>query len=260
MMCHPCQLAYYMIHGPVMTYGCIVIHGLTGTPATVASIAEPLISSGFRVVAPCLAGHGGTLEELARSTWPEWYETVRVAFGALRREVDRVFFVGLSLGTLLGLKLAMDEGWGVKALALVGTPLHLGLKRRLAIPAVRYSPMRWIIKSVPKNFEDSVCESEGRMRYRQLSLPAIPARATFELADLARIVRAGLGRVSNPLLIIYGHLDRVCPPSNVDLVRQMTASDVVETAIFKRSSHVVTMDSEKDAAARTTIDFFKRFL
>ena len=260
MMHHPCQLAYHVIDGPEMTYGSLVIHGLTGTPATLASITQPLISSGFRVVAPCLAGHGGTLEDLARSTWPEWYETVRIAYSELRREVDRVFFVGLSMGTLLGLKLAMDEGWGVRALALIGTPLHLGLKARLAIPLVRYSPMRWIMRSVPKNFEDSVCDPQGRMLYQQLSLPAIPVRAAFELADLARIVRADLGRVSNPLLLIHGHHDRVCPPSNVDLLRQRIASDVVETAILTRSSHVVSMDYEKDAAACTTIDFFRRFL
>ena len=254
-----CQLGFCVVDGPQMTHGCLVIHGLTGTPATVASITHALISSGFRVVAPCLAGHGGTLEDLVQSTWQEWYDTVRIAYNSLRQETDRIFFVGLSMGTLLGLKLAMDEGWGIRALALIGTPLHLGLKSRLAIPLFRYSPLRWIMKSVPKNFEDSVCDPQGRMRYQQLALPVIPVRATFELADLTRVVRADLNRVSNPLLLIHGRHDRVAPPSNVNLVCNQIASGVVETAILERSSHVVTMDFDKEVAARRTIDFFRRF-
>ena len=254
-----CQLAFRVLDGPQMTYGCLVIHGLTGTPATVASITHPLISSGFRVVAPCLAGHGGTLEELAQSTWQEWYDTVRIAYHSLRQETDRIFFVGLSLGTLLGLKLAMDEGWGIRALALIGTPLHLGLKSRLAIRLVRYSPLRWVVKSVPKNLEDSVLDPEGRVLYRQLALTSIPCRAAFELADFIRVVRSELRRVSNPLLLIHGRHDRVAPPSNVNLVCNQAASDVVETAILERSSHVVTMDFEKELAARRKIDFFRRF-
>ncbi len=242
-----------------MTSGCLVIHGLTGTPATVASINTPLLEAGYRVATPCLAGHGGSLADLAASRWEEWYETVRIAYAQLRREVGRVFYAGISLGALLGLKLAIDEGWGVRGLALIGTPLALGPLERLAVPLVRHSPLKWLIRSVPKDFERSVRDPEGRHQYSAFSLPAIPTRAVFEIDDLARAVRADLGRVSNPLLLLHGRHDTVAPLANLDLVEGLVASDAVERRIFEDSAHVVTMDSEQGAAAQSIIDFFARF-
>ena len=150
-----------------MSFGCLVIHGLTGTPATVESIATPLRKRGFRIASPCLAGHGESIEDLAASTWRQWYETVHCAYTDLKKEVDVVFFAGISLGALLGLKLAIDKGWGVRGLALIGTPLKLQFLNRLAVPLVRYTPLRWAIKSVPKDYEHSILDPASRERYKE---------------------------------------------------------------------------------------------
>lgn len=242
-----------------MTKGCLVIHGLTGTPATVAILQERLLAQGFRVAAPCLAGHGGSVADLAGSSWQEWYETVRIAFGAMRREVERIYYAGISLGALLGLKLALDEGWGVRALALLSLPLRLPWFERLAVPAVRYSPLRWLLHSVPKDWKKSVGDEEGRRFYEEYSLPEIPVRAVYEIMDLQRVLRGQLRHVSNPILLLHGKGDLVAPLSNLGLLRSGVASDVVETAIFPRSRHVLTMDVEKEAVANAAVDFFKKF-
>jgi len=242
-----------------MTKGCLVVHGLTGTPATVSVLCEALLAAGYRVAAPCLAGHGGSLEELSKTTWHEWYNTVRIAFGALRREVDRIYYAGTSLGALLGLKLAQEEGWGVRALALLSTPLKLALLNRMAAPAVRYSPLRYVIKMIPKSPDKSVANEEGRRRYEELSLPMIPAQSVYQIMDLQKDLRANLHRVSSPVLLAHGGKDLVAPTSNVRLVKKLVASDIVETALFRRSRHVLTMDWEKEEVARTVVDFFKKF-
>jgi len=242
-----------------MTKGCIVVHGLTGTPATCSVVKDALLSAGYRVAAPCLAGHGGSLEELSRSTWREWYDTVRIAFGAMRREVERVYFAGTSLGALLGLKLAIDEGWGVRALSLLSTPLRFPWYNRLSAPAVRYTPLRYVLRMIPKSPGQSVSDEEGRRLYEELSLPMIPANSVFEIMDLQRELRKTLHRVSSPVLLLHGKGDRVAPLANVDLVSRMVASDVVERRIFPLSRHVITMDVEKAEVASAVVDFFKKF-
>lgn len=242
-----------------MAKGCLVIHGLTGTPATVAILQDKLLAAGYRVAAPCLAGHGGSVEELGRSGWHEWYATVRIAYDALRREAGRVCCAGLSLGALLVLKLALDEGWGVRALALLSTPVELSWFERAVVPAVRYSPLRWLIRAVPKNFRKSVGDDEGRRTYEEFSLPAIPMRSVIELIELQREVRAELGRISNPLLLLHGRADRVAPLFNVALVKGLVASGVVEARIFDRSRHLLTLDADKEAVAHAAVDFFERF-
>lgn len=239
--------------------GCLVIHGLTGTPATVSSLTDGLLKAGYRVSVPCLAGHGSTVEELASTTWRQWYETVRISFDALRREVGRVYCAGISLGALLAMKLALDEGWGIRAMALLATPMRLGFPESMAVPLVRYSPLRWLIKSVPKNWERSVADPEGRNIYKQMSLPAIPTNSVFEISDLQRDISAKLSEITNPILMLHGSGDEVAPQKNIDIVRRGVKSDIVEVVVFPGSRHVITLDCEKEDVARATVDFFGRF-
>lgn len=200
------------------------------------------------------------MDELGKTSWRDWYETVRISFLALKREVERVYCAGISLGALLGLKLALDEGWGVRALALMSTPLVLSWFSRFAVPFVRHTPLRWMVFQIPKNLKQSVADPEGRARYEEMSLPAIPARAVFELADLQRELLKNIHLVSNPILMLHALADCVAPVSNVELVRNLVASDIVEVALFHNSRHVITMDSEKDEVAKTVVDFFKKFV
>lgn len=243
-----------------MAKACLLIHGLTGSPPTVSVVKDALLAEGFRVSAPYLAGHGRSVAELAKSTWWQWYETVRIAYLELMRDCDGVFCVGLSLGALLSLKLALDEGWAIKALALVGTPLRLAWHERAAIKAVRHTPLKAIIKGVPKKLEKAIADPVARKLYEQISLPSVPASSAFEIADLQKILIHELGRIKNPLLLLHGSHDRIAPISNVELVKNLVGSEIVETAIFKNSMHVITMDYEKAQVANTIVDFFKRFL
>lgn len=240
-------------------YGCLVVHGLTGTPLTVASLQEKLLSRGFRVITPCLAGHGTTVEDLARVSWQDWYETVRIAYAELKRSVEKVYYVGMSLGALLGLKLANDEGWGVRALALVGTPLVLTHFEKMAVPLVKYTPLRFAIHSVKKDLEKSVGDPEGRTIYKAASLPRIPVNAVYELVALQKVVSRELKNVTNPILLVHARHDRVAPPKNVELIKKSVSSDIIETFYLENSEHVVTMDREKDAASEKVVEFFKKF-
>jgi len=220
---------------------------------------DALLRAGYCVSVPCLAGHGLSVEELAASTWKDWYETVRVAFAELRSDTERVYFAGISWGALLGLRLAMEEGWGVRAMVLMATPLRLGRLDGMAVPLVRYTPLRWIVKSVPKDFERSVADPEGRQRYEELSLPAIPTSAVFQIADLQKEVLRDLNRITNPLLLLHGAHDAVSPPANVELVKKNVSSDIVESIALSKSRHVLTMDYDKEIVAQAAVDFFGRF-
>lgn len=239
--------------------GCLVIHGLTGTPGTVAVLHDALLAAGFRVAAPCLAGHGIDVQDLAASNWDQWYATVRVAFEALRRDVDRVYCAGTSLGALLAMQLALDEGWGVRAMALMATPLTFSWKNRLAAAAIRYSPLRWVVRAVPKNMELSIADPEGRERYEELSLPMIPVSSIFEITKAQHYLRTRLSRLTNPLLLLHGGQDVVAPLENLEIVKQGVKSDIVESVILPRSRHIITLDYEKERVALETVDFFRRF-
>ena len=239
--------------------GCLVVHGLTGTPATVARVSTALTKQGFHVVAPCLAGHSGTLETLSKTTWQEWYETVSTAFHELRHQATSIYYAGISLGALLGLQLAIDEGDGLHAMALMSTPLKLSPWNRIAIPLVRYTPLRSLITSIPKKAEESVADPEGQKLYLQHSLSRIPVHAAIEITKLQRHLKPKLHGITTPTLLVHAKKDLVAPYSNVRLLKRLIGAHIVEIATFTRSRHVITLDLEKDLAANAIVQFFKRF-
>src|SRR5438477_5580237 len=86
--------------------GVLCLHGFTGTPFEVRPLAEALAARGFTVSAPALAGHCGTLDELACTGWPDWLASAEQALDRLLAEVGGrpVAVAGFSLGGLLALR------------------------------------------------------------------------------------------------------------------------------------------------------------
>ena len=81
--------------------GCLLIHGLTGSPAEMRPLAEQLAAEGYHCLAPLLPGHGTTLADLHSVRWPEWIRAAEAGLARLRTQKQSVFAAGLSLGTLI---------------------------------------------------------------------------------------------------------------------------------------------------------------
>jgi carboxylesterase len=237
--------------------GALLIHGLTETPACVGPLKDRLEEAGFVTLAPCLAGHGGTIDDLARSTWQEWYASVQAAYELLRRAADAISVVGISLGALLCLKLALEDGIDLRALALLATPLTVRPVIRLALPFVRSAPLRYVLRAVPKDYSKSAADPWGRKFYREHSLKRIPIAAVSQIAELQHHLIPQLRHITKPILIVHAQHDLVAPPENMELLRRSVGSSIVETLELTKSRHVVTLDVERELIAERVIRFFR---
>src|SRR5262249_50914792 len=63
--------------------GCLLVHGFTATPAEMRPLGEALAARGFPVRGVRLAGHGTSVEDLARTGWRDWYASVEHDLGLL---------------------------------------------------------------------------------------------------------------------------------------------------------------------------------
>src|SRR5215467_15002695 len=88
--------------------GCLLIHGLTGTPGEMRYLGERLHSAGFTVNGVCLAGHCTTVEDLKNKAWQDWYLSVKEGYNQLASSCKKVFLCGISAGALLALYLAHE--------------------------------------------------------------------------------------------------------------------------------------------------------
>src|SRR6185369_9058908 len=108
--------------GPV---GVLLLHGLTGTPAEMGPVAEALLGR-FPLFVVRVAGHGTSVGELARTSWMDWYASAAAGADALLAVTPRIVVVGLSMGAMLGVRLAVERRDAVAGVALLSPAIELG--------------------------------------------------------------------------------------------------------------------------------------
>ena len=86
----------------------------------------------------------------------------------------------------------------------------------------------------------------------------MPLTGIIELLALQNIVRAELGRVRHPTLLLHGRGDHSAPVAGLVRLRQWLGSRTVEAHVLERSWHVVTLDYDRDEVARLVGDFLDR--
>ena len=236
--------------------GALVLHGLTGTPHEVRTLALALADRGFAVRSPALAGHHD-LAALEASRWRDWYASVEAAWDELRDGGRRkVMLVGFSLGGLLSLRLAALRPLEVAALAVFSVPLSLPPWQQRAIRALaklrKLGALRRLVGVMPKDGPDVRIHREF---VESPSLRGVPWPTLVEFVALQDEVATLLPHVRAPLLVVHGKLDHTAPVGDSDRLVQRVGSLRVQRLILPRSFHQVGLDVERDEAAAALVRF-----
>ena len=60
--------------------GVLLLHGFTGSPASMVPWGKHLSGLGYAVAVPRLPGHGTSWQELNKCRWADWYGEVPVSY------------------------------------------------------------------------------------------------------------------------------------------------------------------------------------
>ncbi|HXU06780.1 MAG TPA: alpha/beta fold hydrolase [Polyangia bacterium] len=239
--------------------GVLCLHGITGTPFEIRPLAEALGRRGCSVLAPMLAGHGGTLADLAATGWTDWLRSAEAALDSLQARVGGrpVAICGFSMGGLLALRLARLFPERISALVVMSTPLRLRRFQVAGIRALARLPIDFRAHPaacVPKFAGSDVSDEE--LRYENPGLRAFPIAALEALLDLMDTVRADLPAIQAPVLVVHGRQDHTVPMEDSLELTGCLGSAVIERLWLDKSFHIVTLDVERDIV----IDAATRFL
>jgi carboxylesterase len=220
----------------------LLLHGFTGSPFEMRPLGEALGEAGLAVSAPALPGHGADAARLRAVRWTDYTAAVERAFDALAGSGRPVGVVGLSMGGLLALHLALVRPAAVGALGLLATALWLPPWPMRGVRRIARSP--WLGRlSLPKLGRSDIADREMRRRNPSRS---IPLSALTQLVAGMDAVRPRLAEVRAPALIAHGALDHTIPPACSEaLVAELGGE--VERFALPRSFHVVTLDVEREA-------------
>lgn len=235
--------------------GALLLHGFTGNPDTIRPLEAPLRALGLPVALPLLRGHGADSPEALRGvTWNDWLSDARSALAELRTRSDRVIVIGHSMGALLALQLAADNGGELDSLVLMATPL------RLASPLAPGRPLGWLRPLVqrllrgwpiPKSYADP---ARGR---NDGSYPWAPMGALLSFLDLVERTTPRLSQVCLPTLILQSHGDPVVRDGSADELWSGLATPAAEKRIvwLERTGHELLRDVEAEAVLDTVLQF-----
>lgn len=235
---------------------CLLLHGFTGSPWEVRPLGEALAGRGLYVKAPRLPGHGTTPEALLHVDWRDWEEAAWQALWTLR-DRRHVFVAGLSMGALLGLRLAARQPERVRGLALIAPAIHFtGWKMRLLERWRRNPLLRWVKPWVGKVSTD-ICDPMARAEAP--ILPAFPMARLDCLFNLQAAARADVPRVRSPTLVAVAEQDHVVDPQGGRwLERQLIGAPRVYYLALREGFHIIPRDTGGPRLASEVGDFIDR--
>ena len=225
--------------------GVLVIHGFTGNTESIRPWAQGLHDAGFTVFAPALAGHGTSVDDLNTKEWTDWYESVEKSFLELRKNCERVFVGGFSVGGALALRLAQIRGSEMEAVLLCNAAIFDDRKILKLLPIIKH-----IIPTTKSGVMDVKKPIDVRTSYDR-----IPLKALDSLRKLWKIVESNLFMVDVPLMVSYSIDDHVVHPINSETIIDNVYSPVIREVIFEDSYHNVSWDNDADVLIEESIRF-----
>jgi carboxylesterase len=222
--------------GPDGRTGVLLLHGFTGSPASMRPWGEHLAAEGFAVRGPRLPGHGTTWQDCNTTTEEDWLAEVHRAFDQLAAECDRVVVAGLSMGGTLAIRFAEQRPDDLAGLVLVNPSLMTLRRDAKLLPLLARLTPSWA----------PIAGDIKKPGVSELAYAKLPTRAMLALRRLWAVTRADLARISAPVLVFRSVEDHVVEPASAAaLLAGISSSDVTEV-LLEDSYHVATLDNDAE--------------
>ncbi len=216
--------------------GILLVHGFTGSPASMRPWAESLNQRGYTVKVPLLPGHGTTPHDLNLVKWQEWPAKVESDLQELLRTCRKVFICGLSMGGGTTLNIATRYSKDLAGIILVNPMIHVKfVPHQLAWAISRFQKMR-----------DSVGDDIKRPGITEYGYDALPAVGVYELLKMLHYTRKRLHDVTAPMLLFHSVDDHTLPVTNTEIVMKGVGSRQKQRIELVNSYHVATLDYDQE--------------
>ena len=218
--------------------GCLLIHGLTGTPKEMRWMGEYLATKGHTVFGIRLFGHATQPEDLKRARWQDWLTNAEEGWYLISSMVTRVFLVGLSMGGALSLLLASK--FPSAGVVIMATPHHLPDDPRVHWIRLLNHLVPYIPKGPPDWFDLDAYKE-------QASYKVNATRGFIELNNLLSQMDTILPKVKVPTLLIYSKNDNVVKlrDGHMQIIYDKLGSLNKRKLVIEKSGHVIPRDLQR---------------
>lgn len=208
---------------PTGRHGVLLIHGFATTPADLRAYAEHLRGQGYTVLGLRLPGHGTSILDLEERHRREWLAALWEGYDILAELCDEVSAIGFSTGAALALQLAAAKPAKLRRVASVAAPLEVQNKKMKYVAAGMV--LRAILARLPGlsdvlRFITYDRDITGTVYHR------VPTTALNQLRLTIADMNTCLPRVTLPVVVVQGLLDRIVVPESATRIFRRLGSEV----------------------------------
>lgn len=226
--------------------GILLIHGFTGTPAEMVLLGEYLQDRGYTVLAVRLSGHGTSPEDLAKTAWQNWYDSVCDGYDLLRGVCSRVSVIGLSMGALMAMRLSLDRT--VEKVVSLSAPIFISAGHNLRLlPPPELAEGRYVPKKRRKLPD---LPERCNVYYHKMPLVSV-----YQLLAFIERMKEHLPQVSRPLLVVQSRNDHTVKAESGEYIYEQVSSAEKEILYLGQSGHLVTLDIERNTVFAKVAEF-----
>jgi carboxylesterase len=223
-------------HGANAKIGVLLVHGFSGSPATMRPWAEYLNRHGYTVSVPLLPGHGTKVEDLSLVKWQEWPAKAESELQSLLASCEKVFLIGFSMGGTTTLNIAGRYSNELSGLILVNPMIHIRF-----VPA----QLAWLLSRFQK-FRSAIGDDLKRPGVTEAGYDANAIVGVYELLKMCSNTRKQLHNVTLPVQLFHSTEDHTLPVSNTEIILRRIASREKSRIELVNSYHVAPLDYDAE--------------
>ncbi|OZU88726.1 carboxylesterase [Virgibacillus indicus] len=213
----------------------LLLHGFTGHSADVRMLGRFLEKKGYTSHAPIYRGHGLPPEELIKSNPEQWWADVKEAYDHLKElGYEEIAIAGLSLGGVLGLKLAYSIK--TKAIITMCSPMFFDNETQLSKGFKSFSKEYKELEG--KNDEDIEAEVDKLMEES--------SDMFHQLGDFIKEVKSEIDTIYTPTFVVQARHDEMINTKSAAYIYDTVETNEKEIKWYENSTHVITLGEEKE--------------
>ncbi|MBU8906691.1 alpha/beta hydrolase [Desertibacillus haloalkaliphilus] len=224
----------------------LLLHGFTGTTADVRMLGRFLQKKGYTCHAPLYKGHGVPPEELVHTGPEDWWHDVQEGYEFLKEQgYDEIAVCGLSLGGVFSLKIGYTLP--VKGVVPMCAPATIKSEEVMYKGVLAYA----------REYKKHEQKDEQQINAEMKEFEKTPMNTLQALQELITDVRNHLDHIYSPTFVVQARHDEMIDTESANIIYENVESDDKEIKWYEHSTHVITLDKEKEELHEDVYQFLE---
>lgn len=229
----------------------LLIHGWTSVPYEVRRLGAYLNEKGYTVSGPVLRGHGTVPQDLKDVRWEEWLSDAEKAYTELKKNHQKIYVAGTSMGASLTVMLAKDNP-EISAIVLMAMPYAIRKEKFTALVARIVSRFKTYQK---KYYPLTLGNSE--FITRKISYQTYPLKSVLEVFKLVKITRNALPNINQPCLVMQSTSDHIVTKKSLENILAHISSKIKRKKYIHKAYHTFISDIKNRHVFEDIFNFFE---